>query len=37
MGFSMQDHTKNIQRIRHVAQLMANANLVILVALISPY
>jgi adenylyl-sulfate kinase len=37
LGFSIQDRTENIRRVGHAAQLMADAGLVVLAALISPY
>lgn len=37
LGFSAQDRTENVRRIAHVAQLMADAGIVVLVPVISPY
>lgn len=37
LGFSAQDRTENVRRIAHVAQLMADAGIVALVPVISPY
>jgi adenylyl-sulfate kinase len=37
LGFSAADRTENIRRIAHVARLMADAGLVVLVPVISPY
>ncbi|HEU4866731.1 MAG TPA: adenylyl-sulfate kinase [Actinomycetota bacterium] len=37
LGFSAEDRTENVRRISHVAQLMADAGLVVLVPVISPY
>jgi bifunctional enzyme CysN/CysC len=37
LGFSAGDRAENVRRIAHVAQLMADAGLVVLVPVISPY
>jgi adenylyl-sulfate kinase len=37
LGFSAEDRTENVRRIAHVAQLMADAGVVVLVPVISPY
>lgn len=37
LGFSAEDRTENVRRISHVAQLMADAGIVVLVPVISPY
>ncbi len=37
LGFTAEDRTENVRRISHVAQLMADAGLVVLVPVISPY
>lgn len=37
LGFSAADRTENVRRIGHVARLMADAGLVVLVPVISPY
>jgi adenylyl-sulfate kinase len=37
LGFSAEDRTENVRRISHVAQLMADAGVVVLVPVISPY
>jgi bifunctional enzyme CysN/CysC len=37
LGFSAADRTENVRRVGHVARLMADAGLVVLVPLISPY
>jgi bifunctional enzyme CysN/CysC len=37
LGFSAADRTENVRRVGEVARLMADAGLVVLVALISPY
>lgn len=37
LGFSAEDRAENVRRIAHVAQLMADAGLVVLVPVISPY
>ena len=37
LGFSAADRTENVRRISHVAQLMADAGIVVLVPVISPY
>lgn len=37
LGFSAADRTENIRRVSHVARLMADAGLVVLVPVISPY
>jgi adenylyl-sulfate kinase len=37
LGFSAEDRTENVRRIAHVAQLMADAGIVVLVPVISPY
>lgn len=37
LGFSAKDRTENVRRISHVAQLMADAGIVVLVPVISPY
>ncbi|CAN5893574.1 N/A [soil metagenome] len=37
LGFSAEDRTENVRRISHVAQLLADAGLVVLVPVISPY
>lgn len=37
LGFSSQDRTENIRRVAEVAALMADAGLIVLVALISPF
>jgi bifunctional enzyme CysN/CysC len=37
LGFSEADRTENVRRIAEVARLMADAGLVVIVALISPY
>ena len=37
LGFTEADRTENVRRVAHVAALMADAGLVVLVSLISPY
>jgi bifunctional enzyme CysN/CysC len=37
LGFTPADRVENIRRVAHVAQLMAEAGLIVLVSLISPY
>ncbi|HEX2053376.1 MAG TPA: adenylyl-sulfate kinase [Actinomycetota bacterium] len=37
LGFSAEDRAENVRRIAHVAQLMADAGIVVLVPVISPY
>jgi bifunctional enzyme CysN/CysC len=37
LGFSAEDRTENVRRISHVAQLMADAGVMVLVPVISPY
>ena len=37
LGFSAEDRTENVRRISHVAQLMADSGVVVLVPVISPY
>jgi bifunctional enzyme CysN/CysC len=37
LGFSAEDRAENVRRISHVAQLMADAGIVVLVPVISPY
>src|SRR3546814_6614386 len=37
LGFSEEDRTENVRRVAHVARLMADAGVVVLVPLISPY
>jgi bifunctional enzyme CysN/CysC len=37
LGFSAEDRAENVRRVGHVARLMADAGLVVLVPLISPY
>lgn len=37
LGFSARDRAENVRRISHVAQLMADAGIVVLVPVISPY
>lgn len=37
LGFSAEDRTENVRRIAHVAQLMADAGIVVLVPVISPF
>ena len=37
LGFSAEDRAENVRRIAHVAQLMADAGLLVLVPVISPY
>ena len=37
LGFSAADRTENVRRVSHVAQLMADAGIVTLVPIISPY
>jgi len=37
LGFSAEDRTENVRRISHVAQLMADAGVVVLVPVISPF
>lgn len=37
LGFSAEDRAENVRRVAHVARLMADAGLVVLVPLISPY
>ena len=37
LGFSAADRAENVRRVGHVARLMADAGLVVLVPLISPY
>ncbi|MCR2745063.1 adenylyl-sulfate kinase [Limnobacter parvus] len=37
LGYSPQDRACNVQRTAHVAQLMADAGLLVIVAMISPY
>lgn len=37
LGFSAEDRDENVRRVAHVARLMADAGLVVLVPLISPY
>jgi bifunctional enzyme CysN/CysC len=37
LGFSAEDRTENVRRVGHVARLMADAGVVVLVPLISPY
>jgi len=37
LGFSAEDRAENVRRVAHVAQLMADAGLVVLVPIISPY
>ena len=37
LGFSAQDRAENVRRVAHVAQLMADAGVVVLVPVISPY
>lgn len=37
LGFSMEDRRENVRRVGHVAHLMANAGLICLTALISPF
>jgi adenylylsulfate kinase len=37
LGFSVEDRAENIRRVGHVAKLMADAGVVVLAALISPY
>jgi bifunctional enzyme CysN/CysC len=37
LGFSAEDRAENVRRVAHVAQLMADAGIVVLVPVISPY
>jgi bifunctional enzyme CysN/CysC len=37
LGFSAEDRAENVRRVGHVARLMADAGIVVLVPLISPY
>jgi bifunctional enzyme CysN/CysC len=37
LGFSAEDRAENVRRVAHVAQLMADAGLVVLAPVISPY
>jgi bifunctional enzyme CysN/CysC len=37
LGFSAEDRAENVRRVGHVARLMADAGLVVLVPLISPF
>jgi bifunctional enzyme CysN/CysC len=37
LGFSAEDRTENVRRVGHVARLLADAGVVVLVPLISPY
>lgn len=37
LGFTIQDRVENVRRVAHVARLMADAGLIVLVALISPF
>lgn len=37
LGFSAEDRARNVQRTAHVAQLMVDAGLLVIVAMISPY
>ena len=37
LGFSAEDRAENVRRVAHVAQLMADAGVVVLVPVISPY
>ena len=37
LGFSDDDRTENVRRVAHVAQLMADAGIVVLVPIISPF
>ena len=37
LGFSEQDRSENVRRVAHVAQLMADAGIVVLVPIISPF
>jgi bifunctional enzyme CysN/CysC len=37
LGFADEDRTENVRRVAHVARMMAEAGLVVLVALVSPF
>lgn len=37
LGFTEEDRSENVRRVAHVAQLMADAGLIVIVSLISPY